>query len=374
MTRRQLVLGAVVLGLGSLLLGWSSLSRNLRAAELLWSLSQAHAGGSRALVLPDEVEVQNLTLPGREGPIRARIYRRKSSPPGKGLVVAHGVHYQGIDERRLMPFAAQLARAGLVVVTPELEQLSDYRITKDGVETIGAAVSWLAQRRDLVAEPRVGVLGFSFAGGLSLVVAADPRFKDRIAYVTSVGGHHDLERVLRFFARNAIETPAGVRREKAHDYGVVVLIYGEIERFVPEPDRELMRDALRAWLREEQDKAWAIASLCETPEAERLFERVASRRLHELGPDLERLIDDRRETLRALSPRGQLRAIRAPVYLLHGSADSVIPPSETEWANLELGTVEHQALVSPLLDHVEVSRAASLVNQLDLVGFMGRML
>jgi hypothetical protein len=63
-----------------------------------------------------------------------------------------------------------------------------------------------------------------------------------------------------------------------------------------------------------------------------------------------------------------------PVYLLHGSHDSVIPPSETDAAHLELGAAEHQALVSPLLEHVEVSKSAGLTDKLALVAFMAKIL
>jgi hypothetical protein len=63
-----------------------------------------------------------------------------------------------------------------------------------------------------------------------------------------------------------------------------------------------------------------------------------------------------------------------PVYLLHGSGDSVIPPSETEWASRELGSHDHRALVSPLLEHVEVSKTASVLHQVALVDFMAKML
>ena len=63
-----------------------------------------------------------------------------------------------------------------------------------------------------------------------------------------------------------------------------------------------------------------------------------------------------------------------PVYLLHGSADSVIPPSETEWAGLELEGAPHRALVSPLLEHVSVEGKAGLYDQFELVDFMSRLL
>jgi hypothetical protein len=62
------------------------------------------------------------------------------------------------------------------------------------------------------------------------------------------------------------------------------------------------------------------------------------------------------------------------VYLLHGASDSVIPPSEAEWAERELGNLPHRALVSPLLEHVEVDKSGALGQELELVDFMAKML
>ncbi len=77
------------------------------------------------------------------------------------------------------------------------------------------------------------------------------------------------------------------------------------------------------------------------------------------------------EARSAASPYG---ALKVPVYLLHGAHDSVIPPSETDAAGLELGAAEHVALVSPLLEHVEVSGTAGFEDELLLVSFMARWL
>jgi hypothetical protein len=52
----------------------------------------------------------------------------------------------------------------------------------------------------------------------------------------------------------------------------------------------------------------------------------------------------------------------------------VIPPSETAFAALELSSQPHEALVSPLLEHVSVAGAAGLGEKLALVRFMANML
>jgi dienelactone hydrolase len=349
-----------------------------RAGMFLSALSTAHAATPADRPAPgpapsDLVE-EELSIPGTGGPIRARIYRRADRARGRGLVVAHGVHYQGIDERRMVPFVRGLARTGLVVLTPELADLADYRITRDGVSVIRDAALYLAARHDLVDEPRVGLLGFSFAGGLSLVAATDPALRDRVAFVASVGGHHDLARVLRFLIRNQVETPDGPVAMKAHDYGLDVLLYGALDRFIGPVDRDAMHDALRARLRQDPAGADAAAARLTTDEGRRLWQLTRSQGLQALAPTFEAVVAERRDELAALSPRGRLAAIHAPVYLVHGSEDSVIPPSETAWASRELGGADHLALVTPLLEHVEVSRTAGLVDKLALIRFIAQLL
>ena len=152
----------------------------------------------------------------------------------------------------------------------------------------------------------------------------------------------------------------------------MVLVYQQIDRLVDEPDRAVMKDALRAWLREDRASAIARASQRTTDSGERLFRLLQAGRLSELRPVLEAALAT--SDLAALSPRGHLGAIGVPVYLLHGSGDSVIPPSETEWAERELGQAPHLALVSPLLEHVEVNGTAGLREEVALVDFMARML
>ncbi|HVJ15853.1 MAG TPA: dienelactone hydrolase family protein [Polyangiaceae bacterium] len=358
-------LGLILIGL--IVVAAGPLSRRLRAVDLLQRLS-----GEPASTAP--LVERDLTIAGRTGPIRARLYYSAQGGKKPGLVVAHGVHYQGIDERRLVPFARELARAGRVVLTPELRELADYRITRHGVDVISDSVRWLASERELVSSERVGVLGFSFAGGLGLVAAEQPELDGKLEFVTSVGGHHDLGRVLGFFLSDRVPTPHGLEQRKAHEYGLVVLLYGELDHFVEEPDRETLRDALRAWLHEDRAGAIARASQRTTLSGERLFVLLQQGRLLELAPELERLLQQRQAELAALSPRGRLRDVGVPVYLLHGSGDSVIPPSETEWAGLELAGAPHRALVSPLLEHVSVSGTAGLVEKLELVDFMSRLL
>ena len=351
-------------------------SRWWRAGRLLLNLSAAMAGepapASTAHSTP--LTETNLWIPGRARPIRTRLYQSATPHVGRGVVVAHGVHYQGIEERRLVVFARALARSGLTVLTPLLEDLADYHVTQDGIDVISDSARYLSTRDDLQQHPRVGVIGFSLAGGLALVAAAAPDASQHMAYVASVGGHHDLARTLQFLISNQVRTPSGTRPLQAHEYGLVVAVYEHLEQFAPPEDRAVLRAAFRAWLQEDRDGARVLASQRTTAEGEDLFQLLESQRLATLRPTLEEILDVEQDRLAALSPRGRLGEIQVPVYLLHGAGDTVIPPSEARWASLELGAARHEILVTPLIQHVAVSGAPAWQDELALVQFMTRIL
>jgi dienelactone hydrolase len=363
---------AILLGVtwGTLLV-WTPVEEHVRAAEFLGRLAQKAPPSAAEAA---RIATQDLTIAGKNGPIRARLYFPRTAAPGEGVVVAHGVHYRGIDERRLVPFARALADSGFTVLTPELSELADYRITASGVDVIRDSVSYLAARRDRVASSRVGLIGFSFAGGLSLVAVQSPKTARLVSSVTSVGGHHDLRRVLRFLIHNEIQTPTGLIHQRAHEYGLVVLVYGNLEHFVPAQDLPAMRAGFKAWLQEDQKRAREAARARTSPEAERLWQMLETGRLQALAPELDALLQSQSAELAALSSVGHLKQLNIPVYLLHGSHDCVIPSSETDAANLELDGAEHQALVSPLLEHVEVSKSAGLADKLALLSFLAKVL
>jgi pimeloyl-ACP methyl ester carboxylesterase len=162
--------------------------------------------------------------------------------------------------------------------------------------------------------------------------------------------------------------------KQAHDYGLVVLLYGGVDRFVPEADRATLRDALRASLHQDADGARRRAAGLVTDEGRRLWRLVETQRLQELAPAFEAIVRDRGEELARLSPAGRLAGVGVPVYLVHGTGDTVIPPSEAEWAARELGDAPHLALVTPLIEHVEVNGAAGLGDKLALLRFIANII
>jgi dienelactone hydrolase len=369
--RRLAVLGLVV----ATALLWRPAAAHVRAASLLVRFTQKDAHGLVADVGRHAVTERDLAIPLAGGVTRGRLYRPRDVADPPGIVLVHGVHYRGIDEPRLRAFALAIAASGVAVLTPEVRELCDYRIDLASVETIAAATHVLSREIGGARPAPVGVIGFSFAGGLAVIAAAQPRTAADIAFVVSVGGHDDLGRVLRFFATDRIELPDGsVEHLRAHDYGAVVLLYSHAESFFPPDDVAVARDALRLWLHEDFDAAREAARPL-SGEARAKMDLVFDHRASELAPELLAAIANLAPQLTAVSPASYVARVHAPVFLLHGAGDNVIPATETLWLAHDLpARVVRESLVSPAIQHVELQGEPTLGDEVALVHFLSGVL
>ncbi|UQA60934.1 alpha/beta hydrolase [Polyangium aurulentum] len=369
--RRKRIVGALLLvGLVLAVIFARPAGRHLRAASLLLRFADANATGLVAGFGRHAVDESETTVPTARGDVKARLYTPRALPGAPGVVIVHGIHRLGIDEPRLERFARAISATGLQVLTPEVKEIADYRIDPASIETIGAAATALHQR---VGGKGVGVMGMSFAGGLALLAASDPRFAADVAFVVAIGAHHDMGRVLRFFATNQVERPDGTRAPlAAHPYGALVLIYSNVERVVSAEEEPIAKEAIRLWLWEQPEAA-----------RERLKELAPATRekveaLFEGKGDVPTLVNEiaRDEAAaNAVSPRGHLGALRAPVFLLHGAGDTVIPAAETLWLAREVPReLLRASLVSDAIVHVELHGEPSILEQLSLVRFMAEIL
>jgi dienelactone hydrolase len=336
-------------------------SHHARATTLLLSFSDAHAK-------TDNIREERSTFTTPAGrTIPARWYFPANRADAPAVVMVHGVHNKGIEEPRLERFARSVANVGIVVMTPEVEELSDFHVAPRSIDTVGAAIETV---RTKTGAKTVGLMGMSFGGGVALLTAADARFADKVSFVVAIGAHDDLARVSRFFATNRIETADGTTKDMhAHDYGAMVLVYTHIEDFFPTHDVPAAREALHAWLCDDRAVARKAAESL-SPESHAKIEKLFAADVASIKDDLLREIDRREKDMSAVSPHGHLAGLRASVYLLHGAGDSVIPATETEWLAKDVppGTLKME-LVSPAIVHVELDKP-SFVDQWQLVHFM----
>jgi dienelactone hydrolase len=341
----------------------------------------------------------------RSGSIRARLYEPANGFERTALLVS-GLHPSGIKEPRLVGLAQDLSASGVAVLTPDIPDLSQFAITPAITDAIEQTAEWLAAQPAFAPDGKIGMIGISFSGGLSVVAAGRPSIRDRVAYVLSFGGHADLPRTLQYLCTGVEPPPPdsqstlrqlGLQGGEGgqdpltnppppHDYGVAVILLGLADRVAPAAQVGPLRAAVHrfllasAWDTEDKPKA----------EAEFAALRELAKRLPEPSATLLRYVNERdvAHLGARLAPyigfygdNPALSAVRAPqkpaapVYLLHGLADNVIPAAESAHlaAYLREGPPV-RLLLSGLISHAEADRPVHFRDVMDLASFWGDIL
>ena len=352
--------------------GVYSLRYELRSYVFLIQFLDPHASGLLVRLEGHGLDIQEVSLSTTEGLVRARLYvpRGVAHPPG--MVLVHGIHHLGIDEPRLMNFARAAASDGFSVLTPEIAALADYHVDGASIDAIGESAAWLQQR---LGTGPVTIVGVSFAGGLSLLAACDPRYAPHIRALVLMGAYDSLGRVVRFLATSQAELPDGrMEPYTAHDYGAAVFVYSHLDQFFPATDLAVAHDSLRNWLWERPGDAQALFPRL-SPASRDTMEILLARQIDRLRPKLLDAIQADNPQLSAISPEGKLGALRAPVFLLHGATDDIIPSTETLWLEMEIPKPYlRSALITPAFSHVDPDKHPVWTDQIRLVEFLAGVL
>jgi hypothetical protein len=358
-----------------------ALSLIVRAANMGGRIESFANGRARAVTIE-----QATTIDTRHGSVPARFYR----PDGgfdRTVLLVPGIHAMGIDEPRLTGLAKDLAGSGVGVMTMALPDLQRYEITPRSTDVIEDAVTSLSSRSDLAGDGKVGIVGISFAGGMSIVAAGRPSIRERTAFVLSFGGHGDLPRVIRYLCTGEAPQVEGIATHPPHDYGVAVVLYGVAPQVVPQEQVEPLREGVRTFLWASQltlvDQKQADATFAKAREmakgltdpAATYVRYVNERNVTALGPILVPHVSSLTNN-EAISPQRAPSTPSAPVFLLHGAEDTVIPAVESRLLGdylLSKG-VDARVLLSKLITHAEVDQTAAAAETLKLVTFWADVL
>jgi len=344
-------------------------SEHLRAMSLLARMSQQKNWIAR--FERHDYDIESLTLLTPSGEVRARLYVPHDIKHPSAIVVVHGLHQLGMDEPRLVNFAKSLSETGIEALTPQVDALADYRVEPQSIELIGTCARELGNR----AGVKVGVLGLSFAGGLALMAASDPKYADAISFVAAVGAQDDVQRVEHYLVEGQTHWPDGkLLAVPPHEYGWLILIYTHPEDFFPAADVSGAKESLRLLLHEDVQGAVRRAAQL-SPQGRQIFASIFE---HRREPLRERLLADlEKHAAEALtvSPHDHLENLKAKTLLIHGEGDDVIPPSETEWLARDVPKAQLQeALISRAISHVSLQKEPCLRDQAAVIHWIALLL
>jgi dienelactone hydrolase len=301
-------------------------------ALFLWDLldeTTVHAPGRGALSwVTSAPSVRQVEIPRRGDKIAADLYHPQGQKQHAAILLTHGIIEAGKDDPRLIRFAHSLARAGFVVLVPELRGMKSFRILFSDVDDIVASVHYLASLKGLVDERKMGLMGFSYAAGPTLMGAADSSIRDQVKFLVSFGGYYDPVNVIRFITTGYYEYGDEKGFLQPEPYGKWVFFMNNVDYVESERDRKVLREIFE---KEAKQATTDIAPLLTglSPKGRSLYELLVNEDPHRVE-DLVKRIDPRVQSyLQKLSMAPLIPSIRAYLIIGHGSTDPLIPYTES---------------------------------------------
>ena len=248
-------------------------------------------------------------------------------PDGKrraGLLVFLGANAAGRDDRDVVNFGNALARAGYVPMfswSPTMGLQNN--VDPEEIENLTWAFRHL-RALDYVEPRRVGMAGFSVGGSFVMVAASDPRIRDDVAFINAFGAYFDAR---DFFIQIASNTKRSGDSVEPWDVDPLTrrVFTNELIEVAP---TEAERNVLTRRFVDNADVAEAeLAQLSGTANlSRRLLEGTSP---DEAGQLLDRMPDDFRKELEAISPKNHIGNFRNRLLIMHDVGDPLIPVGES---------------------------------------------
>jgi dienelactone hydrolase len=340
----------------------SSACSALRAGRLLSDALQPPTD------LGTRVTVEDVDVDTRAGGVTVVLARPADADgPLPAVVLVHGAVDAGARERRFMAFVRAFAARGMVVAAPDLRALASFHMDVQDPVRIADVATWLAQESGYAEDGHVAIAGVSVGGSMGLLAADDDAVRDDVSAVMAFGGYADLEALLQHWMTQDTEDHGELFDPLTEGRRMVLL--GNVDHLVEPAHRDEVRRHLRALL-----DGTVVGGHPLPPDASEVV--AVARSKDPLEPERARaLLGRMRPVLTALSPSRAARPI-APVYLLHGASDPVVPVSDLDAlaTALEGRGVDVTAHVTELFDHVNAESSPGFFESWPLLRFIGAFL
>lgn len=312
-----------------------------RALLALALLVLAGCGGEAGALLADIAAGQNpsglkaTTAAPRRGTLDAGtdLYAPGEGAPQAALVLAPGLSEDGRRDPRVVALAESLARARFLVAVPELPGARALAVRAADTAPIAAAARALAAHPENPRPGSVGVAAISYAAGPALLAA---RQEASVRWLALLGPYADALHVVRFATTGAHRGPGETAWRLGAPRPEAAWIFARANAdFLSDPQERVRLAAVAGWRAEGRAQPQAEALL--GAEGRAVMALTLNRdpaRTEALAGALPAPL---RAELAALSPlRAGLGALDACVLLLHGTADPIIPWTETAWLGAAL--------------------------------------
>lgn len=237
------------------------------------------------------------------------------------IFLTHGMSGYGIDDVRMTETAVNLTVCGYTVVVPEFEEIKALKITPESPQNIKDVFLILLDQKDLNTES-IGFFSVSFSAGYGLTAFTDALIASKIKSIIAIGGFSEILDTCIFAMKNY----------ENDDYPTNILFYNFIHLLYD--NCELLKKAFyeaaldNGFLRRGKDSIAPQIYEKLSKGHKEIFDRVkidANFRI-ELGLKIK---ESYQSEAKSISPIYYIEKIKAPVCLLHGANDNVIPENES---------------------------------------------
>jgi len=364
--RRAIYLVLLTALLGLAVSYWTWVDAQARAVVVISSVLDAPILTPAVRAMSGDPRLSDARVAGHP----SLVVRPAGKDPWPAIFVVNGTVPEGKDLPGVRRLAEGFARAGYLVVVPDLPGLTEDRITPLTVDAATKVAREVSARPE-AEDGEVALVGVSTGATLALLLAENPTLEGDVSLVAGVAPYSNIETVL------SVATTGHYRRSD-----------GELVKYeaVPFLSYVIARSMVAALPPGGDRRALAAEIENAGRESPHPLSGLRTRRTDDLGPGAKsvvRLLANRdperfddlysdlpggaRHDLEELSPLAGEGKISAPIELATGPHDKYFPPSES----YAVGRIApgRRVTVTGALDHAELE--ASLRDIPDFMAFDG---
>ncbi len=348
--RRLSVLALVLVVVVLAVAGGAWIGAQARAVVVVSSVLETPVLTPAVEAVMEEPIVEDTVFAGRP----ALVARPEGEGPWPALLFVNGTIREGRNYQPVQDLARGLARAGYLVVVPDLPGLTTDEITVKTVSSTVEVAQAVADRPDTL-DGRVGLIGVSTGATLALLAAEDEETRDHVSVVAGIAPYTDIRTVLSIATTGYYWDGEEYVPYEADPFLSYVIARSMLAALPPGEDRDALRAELEEIDRLDPDplaglRARPTGDL--SPEARSVVELLANEDPERFNELYEALPSEIRERMDRLSPLAGDEWITAPVELASGPEDKYFPVSES--FALSGIAEDHRVTVTEAIDHSEL--------------------
>ncbi len=302
-----------------------------------------------------------LDVPEGRGLLVADVYRPKDGDAHGAMVISVGAAPRIRDHPGVVRLSTTAARAGMVVMIPQLYYPFQENVLPEdvqglvnafgtNVEEVIASYQWLREQ-EYTDPDRVGIFGASAGAGIALVSASDPRISQDVDFFLSLGTYYDLVDLVSAITTESIQYNGSTEPWEPWLKSVRVL-YNSIISYLPrEEDREILT---RVFVDEDAGARNLVGRL--SPRARRIYDALQDKDPERILAFWDEVSPQDVAVLREVSPSNAVSALDTELFIMHDRSDPYIPYVESRRLRDATTGNGHQVYFAEFdfLNHVEL--------------------